>query len=71
MASTTTYFVDRTIPGLGGADFVAKAGDAIFSTVHTIGEGVSAFRTRRQLRNGLRGLDRNQLRDLGLDRNAC
>lgn len=65
------HFVDPTIPGISGRDLIERA---IESAQATSGKADSAFRAARRnfaLRKGLSGLDRRQLRDLGIDRDAA
>jgi hypothetical protein len=71
MVRTAAYFVDVTIPGLSASDLVSRAGDVIQSTLQSVTDGDASGRRERAMRRGLRGLDSHQLRDLGLDRNAC
>lgn len=64
------HFVDPTIPGISGRDLVERA---IESTQAAFSEAGNAFRVAHRsfaLRKGLSGLDRHQLRDLGIDRDA-
>ena len=65
------HFVDPTIPGMSGRDLIERA---IESAQATSGEDGSAYRAARKdfaLRKGLSRLDRHQLRDLGIDRDAA
>ena len=71
MVRTAVHFVDVTIPGLSAADLVVRAGDAIQTTLQSVVDSVAAGRREHAMRQGLRGLDTHQLRDLGLDRGAC
>ncbi|MCZ6861197.1 MAG: hypothetical protein O7I42_13145 [Alphaproteobacteria bacterium] len=70
MTQLAIHFVDPTIPGLNGRDLIERT----IVSVPAIGaEAGSAYRAARQdfaLRRGLSGLDRHQLRDLGIDRDA-
>ncbi len=64
------HFVDPTIPGISGRDLVERA---IESTQAAFSETGNAFRAAHRsfaLRKGLSGLDRHQLRDLGIDRDT-
>ena len=64
------HFVDPTIPGISGRDLVERA---IEATQVAFSESSNAFRAAHRsfaLRKGLSGLDRHQLRDLGIDRDA-
>ncbi len=58
MNQMAIHFVDPTIPGLSGRDLLLQAGQAVHWT---------AARWARDLR----GLDRHQLQDLGIDRSMC
>jgi hypothetical protein len=70
MTHLAIHFVDPTIPGLSGRDLIERT----IETVQATGaEADGVYRAARQdfaLRQGLSGLDRHQLRDLGIDRNA-
>lgn len=55
------FVADNTIPGQSAAELVRRAADSIFTGVARSGAD----------RRALRGLDRQQLQDLGLDRGAC
>ncbi len=55
MYQMAIHFVDPTIPGLSGRDLLLRAGQAL---------RWAGIRRARDLR----GLDRHQLQDLGLDR---
>ena len=65
------HFVDPTIPGISGRDMIEPA---IASAQAIPGAAGGADRGARQdfaLRKGLSRLDRRQLRDLGIDRDAA
>jgi len=71
MTPLRIHFVDPTIPGISGRDLVERA---IESAQATYGKAGGAFRAAHKtfaLRRGLSGLDRHQLRDLGIDRDAA
>ncbi len=70
MTQHTIVFVDPTMPGISGRDLIERA----IKSVHAFRLGPAdrnPARTDRALRQGLARLDRNLLRDLGLDRGAC
>ena len=70
MTHLAIHFVDPTIPGISGRDLIERP---IKSTQATYSEG-SAYRAARKdfaLRKGLSRLDRQQLRDLGIDRDVA
>ncbi len=71
MTHHAIHFVDPTIPGLSGRDLFERS----IESVQAIGtDAGNAYRAARQdfaLRRGLSRLDRHQLRDLGIDRNAA
>jgi len=70
MTPLRIHFVDPTIPGISGRDLVERA---IESAQAAFSEAGGAFRAAHKtfaLRRGLSGLDRHQLRDLGIDRDA-
>ncbi len=70
MTHPAIHFVDPTIPGLSGRDLIERS---IESVQGTYGEAGGAYRAARNdfaLRQGLSGLDRHRLRDLGIDRDA-
>ena len=70
MTQLAIHFVHPTIPGLSGRDLIERS---IVSVPATGTEAGGAYRAARQdfaLRQGLSGLDRHQLRDLGIDRDA-
>ncbi len=70
MSHLAIHFVDPTIPGLSGRDLIERS---IESAPATSAEAGGAYRAARQdfaRRQGLSRLDRHQLRDLGIDRDA-
>jgi len=70
MTHLNIHFVDPTIPGISGRDLIERA---IESAQAVSGKAGGAFRAAHKnfaLRKGLSGLDRHQLRDLGIDRDA-
>ena len=70
MTHPAIHFVDPTIPGISGRDLIERP---IKSVQATYGEG-SAYRAARKdfaLRKGLSRLGRQQLRDLGIDRDVA
>ena len=56
------FLADNTIPGLSAKDLVRRASDSI-----SVGRRQVSSADRRAFAT----LDRSQLRDLGLDRDAC
>lgn len=58
MIPSAIHFVDPTIPGISGRDLVARL------------DGFGSERREHAIRRGLRGLGRQLLRDIGLDRSA-
>ena len=64
MTDLASRFVDPTIPGLSGRDLLRRACDLLLEAAR----GQTALRRDRQIRQDLAYLDRNLLRDLGLDR---
>lgn len=56
------FLADKTIPGLSAKDLVRRASDSI---------GVGSRQISPADRRAFAKLDRSQLRDLGLDRDAC
>ena len=70
MTPLNIHFVDPTIPGISGRDLIEPA---IGSAQAIRGKRDSAYLASRRdfaLRRGLSGLDREQLRDLGIDRDS-
>ncbi len=70
MTHLAIHFVDPTIPGLSGRDLIARSIESVSATGAAAGGAYRAARQDFTLRQGLSGLDRHQLRDLGIDRNA-
>ena len=58
------FVADNTIPGQSAVDLFRRAADAVT-------QGLTGQNRDYRMRSGLRGLDREMLRDLGLDRGAC
>ncbi len=70
MTQQAIHFVDPTIPGISGRDLIERA----IKTMQAwrIGaEKPDRAGADRTMRRDLSRLDRNMLRDLGLDRDAC
>ena len=67
MTDLASRFVDPTIPGLSGRDLLRRAGDLLLEAARS---GAAARRELR-IRQDLAHLDRNLLRDLGLDRSKA
>ena len=65
MTPFNIHFVDPTIPGISGRDLIEPA----IRSAQAVQGGRG--RTYRALRRALSGLDRAQLRDLGIDRNGA
>ncbi len=70
MTHLAIHFVDPTIPGLSGRDLIERTIESVQATTTGAGNAYRAARQDFALRQGLSGLDRHQLRDLGIDRNA-
>ncbi len=70
MTHLAIHFVDPTIPGLSGRDLIERTIESVPATGAEAGGAYRAARKDFALRQGLSGLDRHQLRDLGIDRNA-
>jgi uncharacterized protein YjiS (DUF1127 family) len=64
------HFVDPTIPGISGRDLVERAIESAQAAFSDAGSAFRAAHKNFALRRGLSGLDRHQLRDLGIDRDA-
>jgi len=66
MTHFALHFVDPTIPGISGRDLNERA-------IKAVQAGTSYRSAHRDfaLHKGLSGLDRRQLRDLGIDRNTA
>ncbi len=64
MSDLASHFVDPTIPGLSGRDLLRRAGNLLLEAARSR----AALRRELQVRQDLAHLDRNLLRDLGLDR---
>lgn len=62
-------FVDPTIPGLSIRDLVEKAANAVQTRLDR--ESLASRHRDFVVKRALAGLDRHQLRDLGLDRAAA
>ena len=71
MAQANEHFVDPTIPGISGRDFVERAIRSVQATVGEIGYSYRSTRADFALRKGLARLDRRQLRDIGIDRDGA
>ena len=65
------HFVDPTIPGISGRDLTERAIESARATGGEAGGGYRVWRKDFALRKGLSRLDREQLRDLGIDRGAA
>ena len=65
MTQRVLHFVDPSIPGLSGRDLIERPIKAVVPT------DSRAHSPARTLRGDLSRLDRHQLRDLGIDRNAA
>ena len=70
-AGLAIHFADPTIPGLSGRDPIERSIESVPATGTEAGNAYRAARQDFALRQGLSGLDRHQLRDLGIDRNAA
>ncbi len=70
MTHLANHFVDPTIPGLSGRDLIERSIESVQATTSAAGSAYRAARKDYALRRGLSGLDRHQLRDLGIDRDA-
>ncbi len=70
MTYLAIHFVDPTIPGLSGRDLIERTIESVPATGAAAGGAYRAARRDFALRQGLSGLDRHQLRDLGIDRDA-
>ncbi len=70
MTHLAIHFVDPTIPGLSGRDLIERTIKSVPATGTEAGGAYRAARKDFALRQGLSGLDRHQLRDLGIDRDA-
>ena len=74
MTQLANHFVDPTIPGLSGRDLIERAIQAVQASVAQAGTkaGAAAWMLRREraIRRDLAHLDREILRDIGLDRDA-
>ena len=64
------HFVDPTIPGLSGRDLLERASQAIEARCASLAETYACWRRDHRLRHDLARLDRQVLRDVGLDRGA-
>lgn len=58
------FLADTTIPGQSAVDLFRRAADSV-------AQGLTGQDHDYRMRSGLRGLDREMLRDLGIDRGAC
>ncbi len=65
------HFVDPTIPGMSGRDLIERAIESAQVPFSKAGGAYRAARRNFALRKGLSRLDRRQLRDLGIDRDAA
>ena len=63
-------FVDPTMPGISGRDLIERAIKSV-QAFRLGADDRDPARSDRALRKGLARLDRNLLRDLGIDRGAC
>ena len=62
------FVADNTIPGLSAAELTRRAVNAVELGGQSLAGSNDNARRQRALRDGLRGLDAHQLRDIGLDR---
>ncbi|MGF1610823.1 MAG: hypothetical protein ACFCUQ_15585 [Kiloniellales bacterium] len=73
MTQLAIHFVDPSIPGLSGRDLPLRLVEqAQYAWAACRGAGNALCEARRELcvRRALADLDRNQLRDIGVDRDA-
>lgn len=70
MTHLAIHFVDPTIPGLSGRDLIERTIESVQAMGTEAGGAYRAARKDFALRQGLSRLDRHQLRDLGIDRDA-
>ena len=71
MTDLTIAFADPTIPGLSGRDLVERATHAVRTRTERIGSAFNAARRDLALRQDMARLDRELLRDIGLDQGAA
>ena len=71
MIPLNLHFVDPTIPGISGRDMIEPAIASAQAFPREAGSADRGSRKDFALRQGLSRLDRRQLRDLGIDRDAA
>lgn len=69
--ANVTYVAGRNITGQGIAGLLRRFAAAIEIDIAGLRKELEAARHELCLRRALRGIDRRQLRDIGLDRGAC
>lgn len=67
----TTFVADHHVPSRAAVGLVARFKDALRLSLAELGETIAEARRELKLHQAMRSFDRRQLRDLGLDRNAC
>lgn len=71
MTHLDIHFVDPSIPGICGRDLIERAIKSVQAAYSEAGGTYRAARKDFALRKGLSRLDRQQLRDIGIDRDAA
>ena len=71
MTHFAIHFVDPTIPGISGRDLIERPIKSVQAIYREAGGAYRAARQDFALRKALSRLDRQQLRDLGIDRGAA
>ena len=71
MTHLAIHFVDPTMPGISGRDLMERAIRSVQATTGEAGNALRAVHRDFALRRGLAGLDRRQLRDIGIDRDSA
>lgn len=70
MSDLAIHFVDPTYPGISGRDLLRRAANLARTGCDTAAEALRGARRELVVRKALADLDRNQLRDIGIDRGA-
>lgn len=70
MTNLAMHFVDPTIPGISGRDLLQHAGSLARTGCSKAVEALRGVRRELAVQHALADLDRNMLRDIGVDRDA-
>ena len=67
----TAFVTDHHLPGQTAAGFLRRVMNAMAFSLAELGTAIADARSELRLHQAMRGFDQAQLRDIGLDRDAC